>query len=91
MNLFHALTVEKAWVQTINGTTIDHYLNFDINDDFSNHFTFVNAKEEIVAILDPSETLNAAPSGPGFFLIKDQKTGNEVILELLQSIPLTIR
>lgn len=91
MNLFHALTVEKAWVQTIDGKVVDHYLNYDINNDFSNHYTFIGVNEQILAIIDPSDDLTETSSGPGFFLIEDQNTKEEVLIELAQTIPLTIR
>lgn len=91
MNLFHALTVEKAWVGSINGNFVDSYLNYDINNDHSQLFTFLNEDEEIVARIDPAETLMPAASGPGFYIVHDYVKDESVIIELIQSIPFTIR
>ncbi len=82
--------VEKAWIASVSGDPVDSYLNYDINNDHSPNFTFMNGSD-VISVFNPSDTLIPAPSGPGFYLLRNQLTNEDVIVELVQSIPFTVR
>lgn len=90
MNLYFAMTKEKAYISAINGTYIDSYLNYDMLGDFSNAYTFLDKSGNVIATISPSEELRVAPMGPGFFLISTID-GEEVQVELVQTQHYTIR
>lgn len=91
MNLYFAMTKEKAYISAINGTYIDSYLNYDMLGDFSNAYTFLDKSDNVIATISPSEELRVAPMGPGFYLVTDVATGEDVQIELHQTQPFTIR
>ena len=96
MNLHHALSKEKTFISSINGQFVEYFYNYNlledsVSDDLVDIGTFTNEEDQIIGMFDLNSILKEAPSGPGFFLIYDYYTKDEVIIELKQTIPFTIR
>ncbi len=91
MNLHHALTVEKMTLSHIEGYPIDNSFKIIIE---SKEYTFYDSTSKLATLsytFDGLEELLRAPSGPGFYLLTDKNSNEQVIIELKQSLSATIR
>lgn len=86
MNLLHALNIEKTWLNNIDDSLVDSY---EIYPD--NLINFYNKDNELIGVINGLSSVAPAPSGPGFYLVKNEITQEDVIIELKQTIPPSIR
>lgn len=90
MNVITALNVEKAWISVISQIPIKSYLDYDESSPVDS-YTFLDEEDNIIAIFNKNSELKNANLGPGFFLVQDSLSGEEVLIELSQTIPCTVR
>lgn len=86
MRLLHALTVEKTWLNNIDDSIVESY---EIHD--NNLIHFYDKNDTLIAIVNGLEIVFPAPSGPGFYIIKNEINGEDAIVELKQTIAPSIR
>ncbi len=95
MKLDHALSKEKTFISSINGQYVEYFYNYNLLEkeipDIVSLCTLTNEQDQIIGIFDLDSILKEAPSGPGFYLIYNYYNNEEVIIELKQTIPFTIR